>query len=138
MPAVQFRDPNDCKVTVTDAKGAILFAADVMEINALMAEAQRQPGALQDGGWLQHMSLSLQRKYGLAEPPAPYNCNQLAIRVADTIKSLKNVDGSTPTSSTATASTPNDSTPSEDSNSNSTSPASSLDVKSASDTQQAS
>ncbi len=98
MPAVQFRDPSDTLVTVSDSQGNVLFIADVLEINSLLAASQKEAGGTAGGQWLRLMGLSLQKSFNLAEPPTPSNCDKLAHLVVDTLKKLKNEAGSTPTS----------------------------------------
>lgn len=97
MPAVQFRDPGDTIVTVSDSQGNVLFTADVLELNSLLAVAQRE-ASTNGENWLRTFSVSLQRNYALAEAPTPFNCDKVARVVVDTLKRLKNEDGSTPTS----------------------------------------
>lgn len=123
MPELSFRDPSDSVITVKGKDGTLLFQADVMELNSIMAAAQREAGGVTTGAlWLVKLGEGLQRAYSLAEAPSVYNCDQLVRLVHATILSLKNEGRSTPTSSTSTALTQTPSTPSSDSNSNSTSP----------------
>lgn len=135
MPDLAFRDPDDSIITVKGKDGALLFQADVMELNSIMAAAQREAGGITTGAlWLVKLGEGLQRAYNLANAPSVYNCDQLVRLVHSTILSLKNEGRSTPTSSTSTALTQTPSTPSSDSNSNSTSLESSPSENCGSDT----
>lgn len=98
MPDIQFRDSSDSTLTVKDAQGNVLFTADVLEINAFLAIAQREAGAMEKGTWLQSLGRLIQQAYGLSEPPSPYNCSKLAVIATETVKRLKNEDGPTPIS----------------------------------------
>jgi hypothetical protein len=93
MPELQFREPTDTKITVKDPQGNVLFTADVLEINTLLASSQRS-----GGNYWPHFAASLKAAFNLPEAPTPYNCNLLASAVVNQIKQLKNVDGSTPSS----------------------------------------
>lgn len=93
MPEVSFREPDDTKVVVKDPQGNVLFTADVLEVNSLLASSQRL-----GGNYWPHFADALKQAFNLAEPPTPYNCSVLASVVVETIKKLKNEGGSIPTS----------------------------------------